>query len=387
MIRFSYWCLFISCFYSAQITSAQPVKKIIAKEFIVQGHLPAFKDSTVFIYYVDQLDTVVHKIKISPTGSFTYTASIKGPTKLFLNERGPGVDPWSGEYASDINFWVEPGKTTQIKADIFNKAILAKGNQTQVEQNEFNTINDEAVKAQDGVKKKGAQAKKDGDFTAVKPQLDKMWDSIETSKRNSILKFIKQHPSSYVSLSLIRGYMYYFKFVNRGDELANSFNLLSNSVKSSKTASRTKEFLGLEGDLRIGAKAKNIISRDSSGKEMMLSSLAGKYVLIDFWASWCVPCREEIPALQAIYKKYRDQNFTILSVSLDDDRSKWLNALKQENMPWSNISDLEGFNGLSSKSYNIHAIPYNLLIDPTGKIIAKNLKGTELLDKLNAVTK
>lgn len=176
--------------------------------------------------------------------------------------------------------------------------------------------------------------------------------------------------------------MYCFKNYNKADSLIGVFETLNENLKRSESGIRVQEFLGLEGKVKIGAQIPEISEKDTSGNDFKISSLKGKFILIDFWASWCVPCLQQVPELKRVFNKYGGKNFAILSISIDDDKSKWIQAIKRENLNWFNISDLKATEGPAAQVFNIREIPQLFLIDPDGKIVAKDLNIGDVDKKL-----
>lgn len=133
----------------------------------------------------------------------------------------------------------------------------------------------------------------------------------------------------------------------------------------------------------IGSVAPDFTINDENGTAFTLSSLRGKYVLIDFWASWCSPCRRENPNVVKAYNQFKDKNFTILGVSLDEDKIDWLAAVRKDKLEWKQLCELKGWKTSVVSLYRFESIPFNVLIDPEGKILATGLRGQELEEKLN----
>ena len=153
---------------------------------------------------------------------------------------------------------------------------------------------------------------------------------------------------------------------------------------------RAKQDKGSKGGdipvgLNVGERAPEIALNDPNDKLIKLSSLKGKVVLIDFWASWCMPCRMENPNVVSAYNQFKGKNFTILGVSLDKDKSDWLQAIADDQLHWNQVSDLKFWNSKAVEVFKFDGIPYNILIDPAGKVIAESLRGEELESKLKEV--
>ncbi|MEA3318297.1 MAG: TlpA disulfide reductase family protein, partial [Bacteroidota bacterium] len=148
-------------------------------------------------------------------------------------------------------------------------------------------------------------------------------------------------------------------------------------------SSKINAQISLDNKVSIGFKAPEIALPTPNGDTISLSSLEGKYILLNFWASWCIPCRTETPKLIKIYKKYKNKGFEIYQVSLDRKEESWKNAIKKDNLNWINVSDLKFWDSAPAKIYNIRSIPTNFLINKKGIIIAKNLRGEALEIKLS----
>ena len=179
-------------------------------------------------------------------------------------------------------------------------------------------------------------------------------------------------------------------FLNPDEEFQFTDSVAAVQRKVNPGSPFTKELTARLEPMRVtakGALAPEINLATPEGKPLALSSLRGKYVLLDFWASWCGPCRQENPNVVKAYNKFKDKGFTIYSVSLDQDRAKWLKAIETDGLAWHHVSDLAGWNSAGGSAYGVKAIPQSFLIDPQGHIVAKNLRGEALAAKLAEVLK
>jgi peroxiredoxin len=203
-------------------------------------------------------------------------------------------------------------------------------------------------------------------------------------EQDSLTKsYINKNPDSYFSLLALS------EMTNGNSDKAIGnepvFKSLSTRLKTSKDGVNLARLIEAGRTTSVGTMAPDFTENDVNNKPVKLSDYKGKYVLLDFWASWCGPCRAENPNVLKAYNKYKDKNFTVLGVSLDAKKEPWLAAIKADGLTWTEISDLKGWNNMVAKQYTIRSIPQNFLIDPTGKIVGKNLRGDDLEEKLAAL--
>lgn len=219
-------------------------------------------------------------------------------------------------------------------------------------------------------------SKDDSLSTAYKNHLEKI--------KNAVDNFVRERPASPVAPFVV---LVTSELEQDVPTLERRYNALDKKVQSGFYGNIVKQQIDNNKAGALGSIAPDFSQADVDGKQVALSSYKGKYVLIDFWASWCRPCREENPNVVKAYNKYKDRNFTVLGISLDKDRAPWLKAIKDDKLDWTQLSDLKFWNNEVAAKYKIQSIPQNFLIDPSGKIIAKNLRGRDLDKQLSELIK
>jgi thiol-disulfide isomerase/thioredoxin len=199
-----------------------------------------------------------------------------------------------------------------------------------------------------------------------------------------IEKFVAANKNAYISpLAIFRHSQATGDYVKQ----ETMYNMLTKPVQESPIGKYIADQIKANASAGYGKPLDDFSQADTSGKMVSLSSFKGKYVLVDFWASWCGPCRAENPNVVRTFEQYKNKNFTVLGISLDRDKAKWLEAITADNLAWTQLSDLKFWSNEVAQKFGIQSIPQNFLLDPQGNLIGKNLRGAALEYKLLSILK
>lgn len=216
---------------------------------------------------------------------------------------------------------------------------------------------------------------KNAETTEIKDAAEAKYDSVDNIAREAALQYIETINTSILAPYILRRELIYYMDLSQLEDITNK---LSPELKDNKYAKQLYEHIATLRSLQPGMPAPLFTQNDTVGNPINLADFKGNYLLIDFWASWCGPCRRANPTVVEVFNKYSPKNFTILGVSMDDDKEKWMKAIADDGLTWTQVSTLEGWGNPLAKMYGVNSIPHAILIDPEGNIVERGIHAGDL---------
>ncbi len=367
------------------------------KEIVVKGHILNAANQMLVLKEMTNTDfKIIDSVKLNQEGEFKFKGKAERIAFYMLT-----IDNESKNY---ITLIVKPGETLKIEANAldFNK-YKVKGSKESELVKELNSNINQSIDKIGLLRKTYDDSLSSINIMQIRAQLDSTYKQILKDQKEYTKSYIRNNLQNLTSLLALyqqltprtmvinpREDFEYFAMVDSSlmmiypeAESVQSLHSMMDDLRK-----QNEQRLSLEKRIGIGATAPDIALPSPSGDTIKLSSLRGKYVLLDFWAGWCTPCRQENPNLVQNFWRYSSKGFTIYQVSIDQKKDSWTAAIQQDKIRfWSQVSDLKYWNSPVVKLYGIESIPNNFLLNPEGKIIAKNLRGDDLRAKLKEIYK
>jgi len=334
--------------------------------YVLTGHVPAVKDKIYLGHEVGDKYVVTDSAKVV-NGTFTFKGTVKQPSFYKLESK---------QLKNPIVFILENAAIKVSKPDSLAPAVISGSTAQDVYmgfyKGPWKSITDIAGSIYARVDQAEKAGKKD---TATRAGFDREFRALDTMNIAAVKQYILKNPASVGSAAIIYDRFISYPNFPVAEEL---YGLLTKEVRESAIGEQINTALKTNAKTAKGKVAPAIAMPDQDGKIVKLSDFRGKYVLVDFWASWCGPCRRENPNVVAAYKKYHDKGFEILGVSLDAKKDAWLKAIADDGLTWTHVSDLKAWSNDAVKAYGVKSVPASFLLDPEGKVVGKDLRGEEL---------
>ena len=352
--------------------------------FLISGSVKDFKQKEVYLVsYINDAAVILDTATIDTlTGKFQFTGKVEVPDLMYVTFPD----------GSEIEVFVE-NASISVSGDSIENSV-ASGTVSNEIYKAYKTGRDSVNKTLAGMYKEfdslmvkyrtARAAGNDKEMKMYYVQMAKIEAVPETSLREYGVSFVRKHPASFVSPAILWKEMAYAMDAPELEAIVKDFDT---SLRKSNYIQYLNNRIEILKKVAVGQPALEFEMKDTLGNPQKLSSYFGKVLLVDFWASWCGPCRRENPNVVAAYRQFTKKGFDILGVSFDNSRDKWVKAIHDDKLSWHHISELKGWKNSAASIYSIRLIPSNMLLDKNGTIIAKNLMGDDLIKKLTELLK
>ncbi|HLN54475.1 MAG TPA: TlpA disulfide reductase family protein [Bacteroidales bacterium] len=338
--------------------------------YVVKGKIEGSDSLTFYLQKRENGQTVTLDSAVSKKGSFTMKGgAVKYPELVQLV---------AGDTRKRTSFYLENSEITVEGTldSLYNAEI--KGSKTQDEYRSFVESNKPLTESYSKLYADYQTASQSGDAAKV-TEIEKKADELQKQMLENQKNFVINNPSSYVSPSLLASLAYDME----PTEIESIINKFDTTIANLQQVKDLRQRVEMMKAVSVGQKAPDFTMNDVDGKPVSLSSKIGpKLLLVDFWAAWCGPCRQENPNVVKVYNEFNKKGFDILGVSLDQNREDWVKAIADDKLAWTHVSDLQYWNNAAAKLYAVQAIPANFLLDENGTIIGRNLRGEDLYNKV-----
>ncbi len=341
------------------------------KPFTLTGEIRDYESEWVHLMKREQGQFITLDSTMAEEGQFAFNGTLELPMLAYLKLEG---------VQRHVSFFLEPGETA-ISIDTDDPANpVVKGSESHQIYQAFLDESKLFDSKMSDVYAAYVEAQK-ADKKQLMEELEEQFNNLEQERKDYIVRYIKTHSGSVVAAFIALRNLYQLEL----DELEEIRAGIDPAIAASSYVFDLNQRIDRLRNVQAGKKAPDFIMNDTLGNPVALSSLFGNYLFVDFWASWCGPCRAANPNKVAAFKKFHENGLDYIGVSLDTDRERWIKAIHDDGLTWNHVSDLAGWGSEAAGLYAVNSIPSNVLLDPDGIIIARNLKGDDLHKKLEEV--